>query len=430
MKSVLRVTALAAAVLGVAACVQLVWQVRYSVGGNDYTSSETLAVGADGRVITVGVTHNEAAPGVSDGFFVATFDAAGNKVWEQLIPGETGEMARLASGSVLAVDQQNNVYVGWGNFTLGQVQIYKFDAQGMLVNNWLALSSELAWVDDLKVGPDRNLYVSASAGGVVMAYSPLGELLWQKVAAPASGGGMGGELEQYPGAVPASGLFGQGGTFDFFADGKILHVSRAGLIVFNADGSVHASLTATELGQTEVTKAVIAGGKVMALGVTGQQVELVQLDANLVEAGRTPVDEFEGAALLARSGNNVCVVTGPLYLENAAGNYRVNQFTSAGVQLAVSEIPIAPGSYWQIDDVVGNGAGCDVSEVFAADQFGKVSSRVTSYSLAGKPHNATEIPDYVIGDFTSVGKDLVQVGLAGEYDGSFTEMLLTKHRRY
>ncbi|HVL01639.1 MAG TPA: hypothetical protein VM553_17595, partial [Dongiaceae bacterium] len=114
MKSVFRMTALAVAVLGVAACVRQVWQVHYSVEGNDYTHSQTVVAGPNGHSYVAGVTKNQSAPGASDGVFLADFDAGVKLMWELLLPAYASNVPILASGKVLAVDAAGNSYLAWG----------------------------------------------------------------------------------------------------------------------------------------------------------------------------------------------------------------------------------------------------------------------------------------------------------------------------
>ena len=104
MKSVLRVTALAAAVLGVAACVQQVWQVTYQ-GSDQYSFSNSLLVADDGTAYMAGYLDQQS-------IFVAAYNRSGEMLWDRVISGN-GRFAARVLERTLAQDADGNLYLHW-----------------------------------------------------------------------------------------------------------------------------------------------------------------------------------------------------------------------------------------------------------------------------------------------------------------------------
>ncbi|MCP5017812.1 MAG: hypothetical protein GY938_21445 [Ketobacter sp.] len=411
---------LAVGALAVTACVKQVWTTTYASFDNDYSSSGTLLLTAD-SVLTVGFTEMSSNVGEHDGVFVANFDRDGQLQWETLIPGLQGHMSRLAGGRVLAVDQNGNSFLAWSNVGESRFQLFKVSAQGQLVASTEVPTVNLGYVDDVKVGPDGVVYVSSREGSRLHAFDNDGELLWDIA------------YDLPPAELPFYLHQFQVATLHVLSDGNLLLASGRYLKVISPEGSEIVSLTPEALGLQRFTKASVQGGTVWTVGVDdvneGSEGTLYGLSANLDSFSSTPIGFVNGRVFLSAGEQRVCMVLGPDYLQGRSENYEVEQYDLLGEWLVSTSVPVSNSGYWAMQGVRAATSGCYVAESFSVSGISS-SGRVSFVSQSGKVADVVKVADATVDDFAVDGNYVYQVGITGEYDGSFTAVSLAKHQRY
>ena len=419
MKSVLRVTALAAAVLGVAACVQQVWQVTYQ-GSDQYSFSNSLLVADDGTAYMAGYLDQQS-------IFVAAYNRSGEMLWDRVISGN-GRFAARVLERTLAQDADGNLYLHWPDLDANASRLYKLDQSGnLLLDRELENSGSAT---DLQVGPDGNLYLTSAYGLLLNAYTPEGDLLW----APADAEVPERDLEDYPGiqASRASAVATSG--YSLYSVAQLVFVgdrtfySRAERIVeLGATGALLGEVAAVDLGLQQILRAVATADGLLVAGYQNGVTELLVLNPELEVVSRQELATGEevGVALSAR-GSLACVAL-------------LGSFESAGATTLLFQVDLAGGGNWQ-QSLVAEGKGWQYADVLAADACylsaqewnldGTLNVKTRRYDNKGKVTDTIDIPDFGWGGFAVQGNDIYHVGITGEYDGSITQATLTKHRRY
>lgn len=413
------------------ACVKQVWQVNFAYNDNDYTYSEDVVNGKDGSLYIAGTTSLDDQTPANDGLFVSKFSASGRLLWKHLIPNRSANMSALASGSVIAVNSRNHAFVAWGDIASGGVpaalHLYEFGARGELLADRIVLSnSPYAMADDIKIGADDTVYLSMVGGTHLQAYSASGALLWQ-IAPPPAPAIPPGTLPLFPETTPAvTNPFAPGGAIVPLGNGRIAAGSSAELKMIDAGGNLIANAKASDLGYSRFSMPQTVDGKIVVLGITDSQVSLLEFDDTLNLTQSHYVTDFKGFADLAATDNGVCVVSAPFYLLNQAGSYSVSVMGTMGNLVSQTDVPVAMTQNWQMQDIVGGASACAIGEV-QRDMNGVVTSTVTTYGSDGKPGEAIRQQDFVVYDLLTTAKNLVWLGITGEYDGSFTEVQLSSH---
>lgn len=407
----------AVGVFALGACVKQVWQITYAGFGNDYSSSGTLLL-TPGGVLTAGFTEMSSSAGENEGGFVASFDRDGLLQWETLIPGLQGHMSRLAGGKVLAVDQNGNSFLAWSNVGESRFQLFKVSAQGQLVVSTEVPTANLGYVDDVKIGTEGAVYVSSREGSRLHAFNNDGELLWDIA------------YDLPPVELPIYLHEFQVATLHLLSGGNLLLASGRYLKVISPEGSELVSLTPEDLGLQRFTKAAVHSDTIWAVGV-GESNEgtLYGWSAGLASVSAIPVSNVQGRAFLSAADGRVCLVLGPDYLQGQAGNYVVEQYDPLGELLVSATVPVASSEYWAMEGVRAATSGCYVAESFGVSGASS-TGRVSYVSQNGKVADVVNVADATVDDFAVDGNDIYQVGITGEYDGSFTAVSLSKHQRY
>ncbi|NPU91896.1 MAG: hypothetical protein HPY82_08275 [Gammaproteobacteria bacterium] len=419
MKSVLRVTALAAAVLGVAACVQQVWQVTYP-GPDQYSFTNSLLVADDGTAYMAGYLDQQS-------IFVAAYNRSGELLWDRVIGGN-GRFAARVLERTLAQDADGNLYLHWPDLDANASRLYKLDQSGNLL-----LDRELensAFATDLKVGPDGNLYLTSAYGLLLNAYTPAGDLLW----APADADLPEPDLEDYPGIQAASASAVATSGYSVYSVAQLVFVvdrtfySRAERIVeLGATGAVLGEVAAAYLGLQRILRTVATVDGLLVAGYQNGVTELLVLNPELAVVSRQELAAGKEAGVaLSANGSLACVAL-------------LGSFESAGATTQLFQVDLSGGVHWQ-QNLVAEGKGWQYADVLAADTCyfsvqewnldGSLNVKTRRYDSKGKATDTIDIPDFGWGGFAVQGKEIYHVGITGEYDGSVTQATLTKHRHY
>ena len=128
-----------------------------TLGGSDYESGTSVAIGPDGSVYVCGYTSSANTSSAPDGF-IAKFDSSGTLQWQKTLVGEYQEK----SNSV-AVGPDGSVYVcvyqydPYGNITA--CQVVKFDSSGKLQFQKSLGFSKQTYGQSVAIGLDGSVYV-------------------------------------------------------------------------------------------------------------------------------------------------------------------------------------------------------------------------------------------------------------------------------
>lgn len=430
MKSVWRVTALAAAVLGVAACVKQVWQVTYP-GPDNYSFSNSLLVADNGTAYMAGYINEQT-------LFVAAYDRSGNLLWDRRITGE-GRFAGHGPERALAQDASGNLYLHWRDIDTGVDRLYKLDATGNLLFD--KAMPDGAWLTDMQSGPHDRLYLTSAYSLDAAAYSSEGDLVWLHSGVGAS---MATDpernLEQYPGNGATDSLVNSAGVVAngslsaltshqmvFVAD-RTYFGSGISVVELGAAGEVLREASVGELGLDGIFKTVAADGGLLVIAQAEDTVVAVVLDADLSEVSRHTLVQSRMSYVAANSaGNHVCVGLADS-LPSGGAPFQLMQLNGAGQPQWTTPV-VRDGSTWEYMDVVAADSSCYLS-VQVMYEYTTLLARTQRYDSKGKLTDTISLPDFGWGGVAIQGKDIFHVGITGEYDGSVTTATLVRHQRY
>lgn len=431
MKRFVSIGFLVSLALCVVACVTQVWKVRYAVEGSNYSEARAMAIGTDGRITIVG-NAGQRERDVGKGVFVASFDEGGSVLWEHLLPVEAQEQDTglvdnpamdkaniwieylLPFGAnrllgTLAMDENNNTYLAREHENIAQVSIYKFDDKGVLQHTWVAHTGDSSLVDELRVGPDQNLYLSVGWGKAIYAFSLDGDMLWTHASLRRSDS----ILE---------------GSFTFLPNGNIVHVAADVLTLVSPEGSIVSQRTAQSVGVSEFSNVVVVNGKLLGVGLArSPRAQLLEFDPELAVVKSYELGRGADYASVSAAGADVCIALTdvlhegwlgePTSVEQAVVHYNA---LSEVMDSAVLDLG------WLSPRAVTANKACYVGgTVYGRSQ---VRSRIVRFDLAGLSGEAFVIQNTYLGDFRVIGKDIIQIGFTGQYDGPFTESFLRRNR--
>lgn len=403
--------------LALSACVKIVWQATYGAGDNGHNNSGTLVVSELG-VFVAGATESLPGQGRNSGVFLSRFDRDGQLQWDLVIPVDWFEASRVAGGRVMAVDDGGNTFLAWPDLMEQRLMLYKVDAMGQLVSQWPAYSGMLASADDVKIGADGVVYVSARAGTLLKAYSNDGVLLWEA---------------EYPAPVISGSIFShqfQVATLHVLANGNVLLASIDALRLLSPDGVELQVLSTTNEGVDRFTRVSASGDRIWLVAVDDLgQGTLLGLSLELHEEHAQSLGSIQGHVFLGADESRLCLVTGPDMAQGNAVDLTVYQVSPTGETVATTPLAIPKAGYWQMEGVVAADAGCYVAE-YSGEAGVSLTSRIRFLDGQGKQTDMVKVQDATIDDFAVKDGDIYRVGITGDYEGNTTEVSLGKHRRY
>jgi len=403
--------------LALSACVTSVWQVSYSVGDNGHNSSGTLIL-SDHGVYIAGGTEGLPGQGRNSGVFLSRFDLDGQLQWDLVIPVRRFEAPRVAGGRVLAVDDEGSAYLAWLDVLEQRLTLYKVDATGQLVNQWPVLDGMFAAADDVKIGADGVVYVSARAGTILKAYSNEGYLLW---------------AQEYPVPVVSGDMFlyqWQVSTLHVLADGNLLMANIDTLRLLSPGGVELHAITASDQGVDRFTRVTVSDERVWVVAVDAMRQGMLQgLSLGLQAESTQSLGSVDGHVYMDADSSRLCVVTGPDFTQGKSVDLEVHQVSPAGELLATTPLAVAAAGYWTMDGVVATDTGCYVAE-YSGESGVFVNARVSYINSEGIVVDVVRRAGSTVEDFAVDGNDVYQVGVTGALDGSYTAVSLSKHHRY
>ena len=157
--------------------------------------------------------------------------------------------------------------------------------------------------------------------------------------------------------------------------------------------------------------------------------DLLMLDGDLGVLDSVGLGMVEGSRVpVTASAGRLCVVLGPNYVENLSTSYEVLQYSIQADLLAATTQLVEASDYWALSGVLAVDDGCYVSEYFGGTD--SVTALVSYLGGSGSVIDVIEMADTTVADFFVDGKEVYQIGMTGELNGSTTAVSLAKHRRY
>lgn len=407
MKGILRGTVVTGVALGVLACAQQLWRVTYTVAENDRTYPSEMAVGTDGRVVIVGTTGSDLA---LDEVFITAFDAEGVLLWEYVLPREPGTYTEL-----VALDEENNSYLARDGGKTRPLTIYKFDPFGNLLTSWAVVDARSGRVEDIKIGPDNNVYLAAGAGQSLYAFAPDGGELWR--------------YQAQENGVPY-----MTASLSFLANGHVVHASDDLLTIVSPEGEMQFQRTAESAGLNEFSSMVVANDAVVVIGdaVGPGAGELVKLNDALVTVENVSLEFDADFVHVDSSGAEVCAVLEDWQERNDGWSWGWdlpefvgNQYVHYNADTGEFQTIAALSPLW-VHDVVSANHACYVGGI-AGDGM-SIWTRIVRYDFMKQTSSKLVIQNSTLNSFELVGRDVVRVGGTGDFTADQQETFISRHR--
>ncbi len=396
--------------LALLGCVKKIWQVDYDFAENNYTN-HSLQYVTDDSVYLVGRTSISETAGPYS-VFVSRFDLNGNFVWETIVPDAVSDFGRFASGSVLAEDADNNVYLAWSNLNSGLNTLHKINAQGIVENSQRL--GEGVYVDDIKLADNGSLYYTVYGGFYFYAYTTDGEFLWSDMPTDAEGSSQ--------------------STVTLIENNRILVSTNHGLVVYSDAGERLASLNKETVPVDRFSLAQVMNGRIWVSVVASGQARLLALDLSLDVLDEVELGAVAGDVRLATDNGRICLVTGADYtgeLAQGSDAIVIHQITESGTLL--SQTAVGAGNYpqWYSAKTIGAGKdGCYFGENYGDSTAEDVKSSISLVKADGTITDTVVFDDAILVDFDVLGSDVIRSDTVGEYDGSYTGISIARHNRY